>query len=80
MFARGVLVAISGAACGVIYAVHYQQEYDKAEMHKGVLRDLERRKSKAASRAATERENIPETKESEHDMAFFWCKQRELRI
>lgn len=59
MFARSVLVAISGAACGVIYAVHYQQEYDKAEMHKGVLRDLERRKSKAASRAAMERENIP---------------------
>ena len=46
MLARGVLISMSVTACAVIYAVHYQQEYDKAEMHKGVLRDLERRKDK----------------------------------
>ncbi len=38
---------MSVATGAVIYGVHYQQEYDKAEMHKGVLKDLERRKAKA---------------------------------
>jgi hypothetical protein len=43
---KGIFVTISVAAATVIYAVHYQQTYDKAEMHKGVLRDRERRAKK----------------------------------
>ena len=39
------------AAVSVItYAVHYQQEYDKKEMKKGIKRDLERMKQKALSK------------------------------
>jgi hypothetical protein len=40
---RGLLVSVSVSACVVIYAVHYQQTRDRTEMHKGVLRDMERR-------------------------------------
>ena len=44
---RGFFVSICAAAGAVIYGVHYQQEYDKVEMHKGVLKDVERRRAKA---------------------------------
>jgi protein PET117 len=33
-------------AIGVIVSVHYQQKYDKARMHEGVLRDKERQRQK----------------------------------
>jgi hypothetical protein len=39
---KHVLGAVTLCAAGVIYAVHYQQTWEKAEMHKGVLRDKER--------------------------------------
>ena len=39
---KHILVAVTLSAAGVIYAVHYQQKWEKAEMHKGVIRDKER--------------------------------------
>jgi len=36
------LFAVSAAAMGIVYLVHYQQERDKREMHKGVIKDKER--------------------------------------
>ena len=45
---KGVFVTICTAAGAVIYVVHYQQTYDKAEMHKGVLKDRARRAKKRA--------------------------------
>ena len=50
---KGTFLTICTAAGTVIYAVHYQQTYDKAVMHKGVLRDRERR---ARKKAAMEKE------------------------
>ena len=46
--ATGVLATVSAAAAIVVYAVHYQQTRDRNEMHKGVIRDKERRKAKIA--------------------------------
>ena len=39
---KGVLIAMTVGAAGVVYIVHYQQIRDKNEMHKGVIRDRER--------------------------------------
>jgi protein PET117 len=47
---KGVFGFMTVAAAGVIYVVHWQQENDKAEMHKGVLRDKERRRAKEAQK------------------------------
>lgn len=45
------ILGLTVATVAVItYAVHYQQEYDKQEMKKGIKRDLERIKSKAAAK------------------------------
>jgi hypothetical protein len=43
---KGVLIAVSLTASVVVYAVHYQQKWERAEMHKGVLRDKERIKAR----------------------------------
>jgi hypothetical protein len=39
---------VTAAAAVVVYAVHYQQVYEKTEMRKGVLRDIERLEAKKA--------------------------------
>jgi hypothetical protein len=39
---KGLLIAMTIGAAGVVYIVHYQQIRDKNEMHKGVIRDRER--------------------------------------
>jgi len=36
------LASVSGAVLAVVAVVHYQQERDKREMHKGVIKDKER--------------------------------------
>jgi len=40
----------------VIYAVHYQQNRDRREMHKGVLKDRERVAAKKALKQMEEQE------------------------
>jgi hypothetical protein len=52
--ARGkvVLAAVTVAAAVVVYAVHYQQVFEKTEMKKGVLRDIERLEAKKTQRDA----------------------------
>ena len=42
------LALVSVSAVMVIAAVHYQQKFERDEMRKGVLRDKERIKAKAA--------------------------------
>ena len=46
-----VIFGVSVLACvGVVAAVHWQQKFDRDTMHKGVLRDMERRKLKAEAK------------------------------
>ena len=47
---RRVLFGVTLAAAGVIYAVHYQQTFERTDMHKGVLRDKARQASKSKER------------------------------
>ncbi len=46
--ARKFFAAATVCVVGVVYAVHYQQTKEKKDMHKGVLRDLERQNARAA--------------------------------
>jgi hypothetical protein len=39
---KAVLGAVTVMCIGVVAIVHWQQQYDRSEMHKGVLRDKER--------------------------------------
>ena len=48
---KGILIFMSVGAAAVIYAVHYQQTWEKTEMRKGVLRDIERQKQKEEGRS-----------------------------
>lgn len=48
MKGKAVLLTVTAAAAVVVYAVHYQQVYEKTEMRKGVLRDIERLEAKKA--------------------------------
>jgi len=42
-----VLLGLVTVACGVVVvAVHKQQTFERSEMHKGVLRDIERQEAK----------------------------------
>ena len=46
-----MIFGVSVLACvGVVAAVHWQQKFDRDTMHKGVLRDMERRKLKAEAK------------------------------
>jgi hypothetical protein len=49
---KGILAFMSVGAAVVIYAVHYQQTWEKTEMRKGVLRDIERQRQKGEGRSA----------------------------
>ena len=41
----------------VVYAVHFQQVYDRREMRKGVERDIERLKMKKLQLSASQKDN-----------------------
>jgi len=42
------LSAVTVTTIGVIYHTHWKQESDKAIMHQGVIRDIEREKQRLA--------------------------------
>ena len=47
---KAVLGAVTVMCIGVVAIVHWQQQYDRSEMHKGVLRDKERIERRKALR------------------------------
>ncbi len=47
---RLILAATVVATAGVVAAVHYSQKQDRARMFEGVLRDVERQRSKQEQR------------------------------
>jgi len=54
--AKKFLIGSVACVAAVVFAVHYQQTWERNEMHKGVLRDIERVKNnKAAKTAATDK-------------------------
>lgn len=61
MGGRGVNLALGAVllgAAGIVYAVHYNQNAERARMRKGPLRDVQRRKLKQASE---QEENLTST-------------------
>jgi hypothetical protein len=46
------LIGTTGIVAVIVFAVHFQQKWEQNEMHKGVLRDIERVKSNKAARSA----------------------------
>ena len=57
---KSVLFAVGLSVAGVVFAVHYQQTWEKAEMHKGVIRDRQRvaAKKKFESERADARKDV----------------------
>lgn len=47
---KSTLFATAVVVSGIVFVVHYQQIYDKTEMHKGVLKDMARLEAKKQSR------------------------------
>jgi hypothetical protein len=47
---RAVLAVITVAVAGVVVGVHWDQTRERREMHKGVLRDIERQQAKQQSK------------------------------
>ncbi|KAK2756073.1 hypothetical protein FQN54_005480 [Arachnomyces sp. PD_36] len=54
------LAATSIGTAGIVYFVHWSQEADKASMHAGVERDMERQRIKRERQADFERQRLLE--------------------
>jgi hypothetical protein len=46
-----ILIGVTAVTAVVVVAVHYQQQRDRNEMRKGVLRDIERIEAKRSAGA-----------------------------
>jgi len=83
---KRVLFGVTVAAAGVIYAVHYQQTFDRTEMHKGVLRDKARQAAKkkelreASQQALDGNPGVPTTNDLELDRLEIKGKQARLAV
>ena len=53
---RVVMAAVTVGAAVTIIAVHWDQTRQRQEMHKGVLRDIDRQKAKAALKEQEEQQ------------------------
>ena len=48
--AKKFLIGSTGIVAVIVFAVHFQQTWERNEMHKGVLRDIERVKNNKFAR------------------------------
>ncbi|XP_055603367.1 protein PET117 homolog, mitochondrial-like [Uranotaenia lowii] len=63
-----VFLAACAGTAGIIGYVHYRQNYDRAKLHEGVIRDIQRQQQRKIENTYNLQQQIELTKQLRHEL------------